>query len=174
MQSSSRILSAGVALVCVTLVSPAGSLRARTAILTVSTAVLAGDALKLPAELAPWRDAASFLPLGRNEKLFFEIVGDAPFADESQLLGNPRQRTASYYIRPLGSPVIECFFGGDGARFLEESGHAAGFDFALERLAELVDQRGDEFDVHGNAPRASLQAPRLFASDQICARICAA
>ena len=121
----------------VTLVSSAGSLRARAAILTISTAVLAGDAMNLPAELAPWRDAASFLPLGRNEKLFFEIVGDAPFADESQLLGNPRQRTASYYIRPLGSPVIECFFGGEGARFLEESGHAAGFDFALGQLSAL-------------------------------------
>ncbi|HYJ42544.1 MAG TPA: NAD(P)/FAD-dependent oxidoreductase [Steroidobacteraceae bacterium] len=121
----------------VTLATPAGTVRARAAILTVSTAVLAGDVLKLPAELTPWMEAASCLPLGRNEKLFFEIVGDAPFADESQLLGNPRQRTASYYIRPLGSRVIECFFGGEGARFLEESGHAAGFDFALGQLSAL-------------------------------------
>lgn len=122
----------------VTLVTPAGTVRARTAILTVSTHVLAGDTLKLPAELTPWREAASRLPLGRNEKLYFEITGDAPFETESQLLGNPRDaRTASYYIRPLGSRVIECFFGGDGARFLEESGHAAGFDFALGQLSAL-------------------------------------
>jgi monoamine oxidase len=122
----------------VTLVTPAGRVRAKAAILTVSSAVLAGDTLSLPAELTPWREAASCLPLGRNEKLFFEIVGDAPFAPESQLLGNPREtRTASYYIRPLGSRVIECFFGGEGARFLEESGHAAGFDFALGQLGAL-------------------------------------
>jgi len=122
----------------VALVTPKGTLRARAAILTVSTAALAGDTMKLPAELTPWRDAASCLPLGRNEKLFFEIVGDAPFAAESQLLGNPRDtRTASYYIRALGSPVIECFFGGEGARFVEESGHAAGFDFALAQLSSL-------------------------------------
>src|SRR4030095_2615836 len=53
-------------------------------------------------------------------------------------LGNPKEaRTASYYIRPMGMRVVECFLGGDGARFLEESGHAAGFDFAIEQLAAL-------------------------------------
>jgi monoamine oxidase len=122
----------------VVLGTPAGTLRARAAILTVSTAVLAGDTIRLPVELTPWREAAVSLPLGRNEKLFFEIVGDSPFEVESQLLGNPREtRTASYYIRPLGSRVIECFFGGEGARFVEESGHAAAFDFALGQLCAL-------------------------------------
>jgi monoamine oxidase len=122
----------------VTVRTPAGQLRARAAILTVSTAVLAGDTLQLPAELAPWREAASLLPLGRDEKLFLEIVGDAPFAAESQVLGDPRDvRTGSYYIRPLGSTVIECFFGGEGARFVDESGSAAGFDFAIEQLCAL-------------------------------------
>jgi monoamine oxidase len=33
--------------------------------------------------------------------------------------------------------VIECFFGGEGARFVEESGQAAGFDFALGQLRAL-------------------------------------
>jgi monoamine oxidase len=122
----------------VTVLTSSGAIRARAAVLTVSSAVLAGDALKLPAELGEWRDAARQLPLGRNEKLFFEIVGDAPFEAETQLLGNPRdQRTASYYIRPLGSRLIECFFGGEGARVLEANGSAAGFDFALEQLCAL-------------------------------------
>ncbi len=122
----------------VSLATTAGTVTARGAILTVSTAVLAGDALKLPAELAPWREAANQLPLGRNEKLFFQIVGDAPFAPESQVLGDPRDaRTGSYYIRPLGSRTIECFFGAEGARMIEESGPVAGFDFALGQLAAL-------------------------------------
>jgi monoamine oxidase len=122
----------------VTLITPAGAVRAKAAILTASTAVLASDSLQLPAELAPWRDAASRLPLGRNEKLFLEITGDSPFEVETQLLGNPREvRTASFYVRPLGSRVIECFFGGEGARALEDSGHAAGFDFAIGQLAAL-------------------------------------
>jgi len=121
----------------VTLDTPKGSVRARAVIIGVSTAVLAGDGLKLPAELRPWREAASCLPLGRNEKLFLEIVGDSPFVPESQLLGNPRERTASYYIRPMGARVIEGFFGGEGARFVEEAGHAAGFDFAIGQLVAL-------------------------------------
>jgi len=122
----------------VTVRTQSGAIRARAAILTVSTAVLSGDELKLPAELAPWREAARLLPLGRNEKFFLQIRGDAPFETESQLLGSPRElRTASYYIRPLGAPVIECFFGGAGARCVEEGGPAAGFDFAIGQLCAL-------------------------------------
>lgn len=118
--------------------TPTGRLRVRAAIVTVSTAVLAGESLALPPELLPWREAAASLPLGRNEKLFFEIVGVPPFDRESQVLGDPRDaRSASYYLRPFGMPVVEGFFGGEGARILEEGGDAAGFDFALTQLAAL-------------------------------------
>lgn len=138
LQLSTPVDSIALATNGVTVATPTGILCARAAILTMSTAVLAGDTLKLPDELNPWREAAGRLPLGRNEKLFFEITRDSPFAPESQLLGNPREpRTASYYIRPLGSRVIECFFGGEGARFVEESGQAAAFDFALGQLSAL-------------------------------------
>lgn len=122
----------------VSVVTPVGNLRARAVILTISTAALADETLKLPGEVAPWREAARCLPLGRNEKLFFRITGDSPFEDETQVLGDPHDvRSASYYIRPLGSGVIECFFGGEGARVVEESGSAAGFDFALGQLSAL-------------------------------------
>ena len=115
-----------------------GTVRARAAILTVSTAVLAGDTLRLPGELDPWREAARMLPLGLNEKLFLEIVGDAPFEAETHVTGNPRDsRTASYYIRPFGRPVIECYFGGERAQALCEQGIAEGFEFAIEQLANL-------------------------------------
>jgi len=43
----------------------AGTVRARAAIITVSTAVLAGNAIRLPAALDDWRHAAAVLPLGR-------------------------------------------------------------------------------------------------------------
>jgi monoamine oxidase len=116
----------------------AGDLSARAVILTASTAVLAGDTIKLPAELEPWRAAARRLPLGLNEKLFLEITGPAPFEDETHVTGNPRDaRTASYYIRPFGWPVIECFFGAERARLLCEEGLAAGFAFAFDQLATL-------------------------------------
>jgi monoamine oxidase len=115
----------------------AGTVRARTLILTVSTMALAGGRIRMPAELAPWQAAAAQVPLGRNEKLFLEIVGDAPFEDETYVLGNPRvSATGGYYIRPLGAPLIECFLGGDGARILDE-GPEAGFAFAVNELANL-------------------------------------
>ena len=128
--------------------TPAGTVRARTAILTVSTAVLASDAIKLPNGLDAWREAASFLPLGRDEKLFLEIVGESPFAPETHELGNPRDpRTAAYYIRPFGRPVIECFFGGEGAEMIERNGPAAAFDYAIGQLVALF----------GNEARANLR-----------------
>jgi monoamine oxidase len=132
----------------VAITTPVGTLRARSAVITVSTAVLAADAIKLPAALDPWRQAADRLPLGRDEKLFLEISGDAVFAPETQVLGDPRDaRTGAYYIRPLGRPVIECFVGGEGARVVEEAGPAAGFAYAIDQLAALF----------GSGVRAKLQ-----------------
>ena len=66
--------------------TPSGSVRAKTAILTVSTAVLAEGGIKLPHALDAWREAANVLPLGRNEKLYLEVVGQSPFAPETHVL----------------------------------------------------------------------------------------
>jgi monoamine oxidase len=122
----------------VTLATPVGTVRARGAILTVSTAVLAGGAIRLPTALDAWRHAAACLPLGRDEKLFMEIVGNNPFSPETHVLGNPRDaQTGAYYIRPFGWPVIECFLGDAGARMVEEMGPVAGFTHATDQLASL-------------------------------------
>jgi monoamine oxidase len=122
----------------VALGTPAGPVTARAAVFTVSTAVLTGDAIRLPQALNPWREAAQSLPLGHNEKLFFAIEGVSPFEVETQVLGNPRDAsTASYYLRPLGMPVVECFFGGDTARMVKKEGADAGFAFALRQLQAL-------------------------------------
>jgi monoamine oxidase len=122
----------------VTVTTPTGTIRARAVIVTVSTTVLGGDAIKLPAGLDAWREAARQLPLGLNEKLFLEITGESPFEPETHVTGNPRDaRTASYYIRPFGRPIIECFLGGERAEVLCEQGLAAGFAYTLEQLAAL-------------------------------------
>lgn len=118
--------------------TPAGTVKARAAILTVSTHVLAGGTLQLPSTLDPWREAARQLPLGHNEKLFLEISGDGVFEPETQVYGNPRDvRTGAYYIRPFGMPVIEGFFGGEAADVIRDGGPAAGFAHALDQLAAL-------------------------------------
>jgi monoamine oxidase len=122
----------------VSIATRAGRINARAAILTVSTAVIVGVTIRLPPELDEWRHAAAGLPLGRNEKLFLEIVGTSPFEPETHVIGDSRNpRTGSYYIRPFGRPVIEGFFGGEGADVLAEHGPAAGFAYAIEELAAL-------------------------------------
>jgi len=122
----------------VSIATRAGRITARTAILTVSTAVIVGGAIGLPSELDEWRHAAASLPLGRNEKLFLEIAGDNSFEPETHVIGDPRNpRTGSYYIRPFGRAVIEGFFGGEGAEVLAEHGPTAGFAYAVEELAAL-------------------------------------
>ncbi|WP_342165989.1 flavin monoamine oxidase family protein [Methylobacterium sp. SD21] len=116
----------------------AGTLHAGAAILTVSTAILAGDAIRLPAGTDPWREAAAALPLGHNEKVFLEIARDSAFAPDSHAYGDIHDaRSAAYSIRPNGWPVIEAFLGGEGARMVAEEGPAAGFAFVAAQLAAL-------------------------------------
>ena len=116
----------------------AGIVRAGAAIVSVSTAVLAGDAIRLPAGTEPWREAAAALPLGRNEKIFLEIGHNAAFEPDSHAYGNLHDpRSAAYSIRPNGWPVIEAFLGGDGARIVAEGGPAAGFAHVSAELAAL-------------------------------------
>ena len=115
-----RIALAGRSVSLTTLL---GEVRASAAIVTISTAALAGGAITLPPDLEPWLHAAAELPLGRNEKLFLEIAGPNSFAPESHVNGNPHDpRAGSYYIRPFGRPVIECFLGGPGAGIVAEEG----------------------------------------------------
>jgi monoamine oxidase len=122
----------------VELTTPVGVVRARAAIFTVSTAVLAGSTIRLPPGLDDWRHAAACLPLGRDEKLFLEIAGESSFDPETRVIGNPHDcRTGVYHIRPFGWPVIECFLGGEGARTIEKAGPAVAFAHAIDQLADL-------------------------------------
>jgi len=127
----------------------AGALSARAVILTVSTNVLASGAIRFKPALDAKLHAAACLPLGFANKFFLAVAENSPFEDETHLLGDPRKaETGSYYIRPLGRPVIECFFGGPGARALERAGLDAAFELARDELASLF----------GNVIRPSLKA----------------
>jgi monoamine oxidase len=115
-----------------------GVLSARAVILTVSSNVLASGAIRFQPALDAKMHAAACLPLGFANKFFLAVEDSAPFEAETHLLGNPgRAETGSYYIKPLGRPVIECFFGGPGARALERAGLDTAFAFAKDELAAL-------------------------------------
>ncbi len=120
----------------------AGTIAARAAIVTVSTTVLAGDAIALPSSCDQTRHAAACLPLGLADKIFLAIEDPAMFEAETGLVGDPHDAsTASFYIRPLGRPVIEAFVGGAGAHALERDGAAAAFASAVGQLAALLGSR---------------------------------
>ena len=138
----------------VALRTPAGTVRARAAIVTIPTNILAGTAIAWPAALDPWREAAARLPLGHNEKLFLDILAGHDFAPETHVIGNPHDAaTGAYYIRPFARPVIECFLGGAGAQLAAEQGRDAAFARAIDQLAALF----------GNGVRTRLRP--LAASD---------
>ena len=116
-----------------------GPIAARAALITASTNVLASGAIAFDGSADEHRHAASQLPLGIADKLFFELHGNHGLEPETHLLGNPRNaNTGSYYIQPLGRPVIEGFFGGPGAVLVERAGPMEAFAFALEELSALL------------------------------------
>ena len=122
----------------ISLETPAGAIRARTAIVTVSTHVLASGAIRFTPAIDDKLHAAACLPLGFANKLWMAIADPALFEAETHVMGNPhRAETGSYYLRPFGRPAVECFFGGAGAADLEQAGLDAAFAFAREELTAL-------------------------------------
>lgn len=135
---STALKSAALTASGVRLETSRGTLQARCAIVTVSTAMLAGETIKLPASLLPWQQAAANLPLGCDEKVNLEIVGPNPFEPETHLMGNPRNALSpSYNIRPLGFPIVECYLGNRSAAIVSEHGPAAAFAHVTDGLAAL-------------------------------------
>ena len=100
-----------------------GPIEARAAIVTVSTAVLASGAIRFDPPADEHLHAASRLPLGLADKIFLSLAEPDAVPPESHLLGRfDSARTGSYYLRPFGRPVVECFLGGVLARELEAAG----------------------------------------------------
>ena len=119
--------------------TPRGTVQANTAIVTVSTNVLASGAIRFAPALDDHLHAAAQLPLGLADKYFLELHGAHGLEPETHLLGNPRDAcTGSYYLRPFGRQVVEAFFGGAGAEAIERDGLAAAFAIAADELASLL------------------------------------
>jgi monoamine oxidase len=118
---------------------PEGVIDARSLIVAVPTNILADERLRFDPPLPGKVEAAANLPLGLANKAFLLLDRPEPFEPDTQLIGDPRDpSTGAYYLRPFGRPVIECFFGGAGARDLEAEGEGAGPDFAIQQLVALL------------------------------------
>jgi monoamine oxidase len=111
-----------------------GIISARAAIITVPTDVLASGAIAFRPAIDDKLHAAAHLPLGLADKLFFRMERAQDFPHGTHFFGVTDQLTASYHVRPLGCPIIECYFGGSLAADLEKSGAAAFESYAREQL----------------------------------------
>jgi monoamine oxidase len=123
----------------VTLATHRGPIHARAAIVAVSTAVLARGDIRFGPAIDDHLQAASRLPLGVADKVYLALGEPEAVPPESHLLGRiDSAATGSYYLRPFGLPVIECFLGGACARGLEKLGPDAAFAFVIEELRSLL------------------------------------
>ena len=179
----------------IALETPAGSVRARAAIVTLPTALLAAGEPRFVPALPAKQAAAAGLPLGLANKLFLELVdGAADRSTDTHLIGKTdRTETGSYQLRPHGWPMVQGYFGGKFAAELERAGPEAMTAFAIDELAGLLGDGirprlrylassawdGDRFARGGYSAalpghaeaRASLAAPvddRLFFAGEAC------
>jgi monoamine oxidase len=114
-----------------------GMVAVEKVIVAVSTATLAK--IRFDPPIADAIEAAADLPLGLADKLFLSLAGAEEFPHNAHLIGNPRSaETASYMVRPMGMPVVDAFFGGDGARAIERLNEEDAFAFAIDELAALL------------------------------------
>ena len=109
-----------------------GRIRARAAIITVSTGVLAQASITFtPGLPGQTQDAINALPLGLLTKLSFPITPGTlpefgPFASLRRDISGPGDRPISWIARPFGAPVMLAFIGGSLAWELSRAGkHAA-------------------------------------------------
>jgi monoamine oxidase len=121
----------------VQLTTERGTIEAKRVIVTVSTAVLRQIRFDPPIDAA--LDVADQLPLGLADKLFLALDEAEQFPDNAHLIGDPHSsETGSYMLRPMGMPVIEVYFGGDGARAVERLGLDGTAALATDQLAGLL------------------------------------
>ncbi len=121
------------------IVTPGGTIRAGAAIVTAQSQILASGAIRFVPDLPRMREAASHLPLGVANKLFFTLERAEEFERDTNVYGQTNSTsTGNYYLRISGRPLVQGFFGGALGRQLEQDGPAAAADFAMAELGAVM------------------------------------
>jgi monoamine oxidase len=120
-----------------------GTLSAAKVIVTVSTNLIAGEAIRFSPALPEKIEAAAGLPLGIADKVTLALDGAEQFPKDGNLRG-PTMRTkmGTFHLRPFGQNCIEGYFGGTFARELEDAGAGA---FAAQSIDEIAAMLGNDF-----------------------------
>ena len=117
-----------------------GMLFAKAVLITVSTAVLAGDRLKFFPLLPDWKlEAIAKVPLGFAEKIAFEFKDD-PFAglqSHFAVMDWIDAPMGSFHIHPFDRPMATMYLGGSECRDLAQAGEETMLAYARENLSKL-------------------------------------
>jgi monoamine oxidase len=117
----------------------AGTIEARACIVTVSTGVLAANAIRFTPELPDWKVAAiGEVPMGLLAKIPMQIPGErlglAPY--DNVLVEYPGRQEIYFLAWPWETDLMVGFVGGDFGWQLSAAGEDAAIDFAKERLGQ--------------------------------------
>ncbi|MBT4890623.1 MAG: FAD-dependent oxidoreductase, partial [Rhodospirillales bacterium] len=124
--------------------TPKGSIKGRTALITVSTGILgAGDILFTPG-LPDWKmDAIHGVPIGTENKMCIYFDEDIFGPDGRGVYsvwnddGNGTDDSAFIEASVMGHNYCAVEHGGRQAVWLEKQGQQAGHDFAVDRISEV-------------------------------------
>ena len=127
----------------VRLTTPKGVIKAKAAIITVSTNVLASGGIRFTPELpVTLQTALAGVPTGVANKVAVQFSRDvfglpdtsyAYFMDERDL----KRRGMSFQIRPFGQELGIAYLGGDHAVEMETAGDEVAFDMVRAALADM-------------------------------------
>lgn len=120
--------------------TPKGTARARAAIVTVSTGVLANGAIRFDPALPDWKRAAyEALPLGVHNRIAIALEGDpfGPIAPQGLIHADADHEPMHIQIRPFGHPYVVGVTGGRFGAWLERAGVNAAVDHVMGRLKRV-------------------------------------
>jgi monoamine oxidase len=111
----------------------------RTALVTVSTGVLASGKIAFEPPLPQWKkDAIAGLPMGLLDKVVIEfkkdVFGKTP-PNSWVLHDGPGKDDLAFVVKPMGAPIAVAFYGAKQAAEFEREGDAAAIAHAREALA---------------------------------------
>jgi monoamine oxidase len=116
-----------------------GTVTAGKVIITVSTNLIAQQAVRFHPALPDKIDAATGLPLGVNNKVMLGLDEPSDLPKDGNLRGATMQTgTGGYHLRPFGQPCIEGFFGGRFAQEIEDAGDGALAAQAIDEIASFL------------------------------------
>jgi monoamine oxidase len=132
--ASALDLSRGIAIE-----TPKGTIAARTAIVTVSTGVIASGRMRFSPELRRFADACNSLSLGSYDHIALELAGNPVGLESDDLVfeKSDSKQTGAILANVSGTSLCLIEVGGSFGRDLAAKGEAGMVDFAADWLAKL-------------------------------------